>query len=81
MPHDVAVPEESAEVRSSTGEINRMRFFVVLELHRRALTHGAKLRRRPTRTIPLPSLRRNVLPISGEMLRVHGQSDEHRWSA
>ena len=66
MPHVVAVPECSPDDRDATGENNRKRLLVALELRHRALTCGAREHRLPTRTILFPLSNRIVLPASGE---------------
>jgi hypothetical protein len=65
MPHDVAVPEYSADYRRSIGEGNRSRLLVALELRHRALFCGAVHRRHPTRIIPFPRSERIALPQDG----------------
>jgi len=52
MPHDVAVPVDSADVRSSIGEIKRKQASVALEPRQRAFVCGAKAHRRLAGTIP-----------------------------
>jgi hypothetical protein len=72
MPHDVAVPEYSPDLRDSIGEKNRKTLPVALELRHRALTCGAEQHRHPTRTIPFPLSDRTVLPFTRERIRAPG---------
>ena len=81
MPHDVAVPEYTADSRRSVGEDNRSRLLVALEVRHRALFCGAARRRHPTRTIPFARSERIALPQDGEVLRALRQSGGHRQSA
>jgi hypothetical protein len=82
MPHDVAVPENIAEVRSSIGERVGSASSPSLELRRRAIAYVAKVGRHPipTRTIPFPLFRHVTLPIHAKKSRVHEDSD-YCWSA
>lgn len=52
MPHDVAVPVDSADVRSPIGEIKRKKSSVAFEPRQRAFVCVVKAHRRLAGTIP-----------------------------
>ena len=81
MPHDVAVPEDSADVCSLIGVNNRERLLAALELRHRALACGAKHHRHPTRSIPFPLSGRTPLPAHRKTVRAYWQSGDRRWIA